>query len=70
METVRIPGQKCEVIYLQLKRQPRLRYTTTPCPKGCADPRNMPNNKEAERWDGGEGRGRKKFTVANWKRRK
>ena len=50
METVRAPGQKYEVKYVQLKQQPRLRYTTSPClKKGCAVPRNMSNNQGSTR---------------------
>lgn len=51
-----VPGQKYEVTYVQLKRQPRLKYTASSCPKKeCADPRNMSSNKGDALWGGGWG---------------
>lgn len=44
------PRQKCEIIYEQLKRQPRLRCIASPClRKELADPQNMSNKRRRVR---------------------
>lgn len=59
METVRAPGQKYEVKYVQLKRQPRLRYTNFSLPKeGMRRPRKHVKQPRILRGDVGCGEGR------------